>query len=108
MDLKLPSDPRGKHCLFTTSIAAFKQTNKQGCIKTQSHCCSPVAPHLEVAKTTDPDKITEREKAHVKAFLAYGSGDLPQATEDWATLLVDYPHGRWAVCVLYVGAFPFS
>ena len=52
-----------------------------------------VAPHLEAVKSVDLGKITDREKAHIRATLAYASGNLPQATEEWASILVEYPHG---------------
>ena len=42
------------------------------------------------------DKITDRERRHVKAFLVHASGDLPKANEILVDLLVEYPLGKCA------------
>ena len=52
-----------------------------------------VAPHIQAVKSVDTSNITERERGHVRAFLAYASGNLPKAVEEWATVLLNYPHG---------------
>ena len=46
--------------------------------------------------------ITERERGHVRALLAYASGDLPRATEEWASLLMQFPRDLMAIHVLFV------
>ncbi len=53
-----------------------------------------VAPHIEAVKSIDSSTITERERGHVSAFLTYASGNLPQAAEEWISVLVDYPLGE--------------
>ncbi len=53
-----------------------------------------MAPHIEAVKSLDTAKFTERERSHVKAFLTYASGNLPQAIEEWVSILVDYPLGE--------------
>ena len=54
-----------------------------------------VASHLEALKNGASHQLhlTEREKAHVRAVLYYGSGDLPKAAEEWTAILIKNPKG---------------
>ena len=62
-----------------------------------------VSPHVEAAKAAMVGgAITERERGHVRALLAYASGDLPRATEEWASLLMQFPQDIQALRVLAV------
>ena len=40
------------------------------------------------------DQLTPREHTYIRAVLAYASGSLLKATEEWCTMLVDYPLGK--------------
>lgn len=58
-----------------------------------------VAPHLEALKTASP-RITDREKAHIRAVLEFSSGNLPGAVDEWTDILVQNPRGVNCVDVL--------
>ena len=53
-----------------------------------------VAVHVEAVKQSPRERMTEREKGHVKALLANASGDLPKATEELVAVLIEYPLGE--------------
>ena len=56
-----------------------------------------VAPHLDAIKaavSSHGDQLTPREHAYIRAVLAYASGSLLKAAEEWCTMLVDYPLGK--------------
>ena len=38
--------------------------------------------------------MTEREKGHIKALLAYASGNLPKATEELVAVVIEHPFGE--------------
>ena len=59
----------------------------------------PVSRHLDAVKRAGGDGLTEREKAYVRAALAYAAGSLDNATKELTTMLFDYPRGR-GVCWL--------
>ena len=54
--------------------------------------CFPVAPHLEALKAASPH-ITDREKAHIRAVMAYASGNIPGAVDEWMSILISHPRG---------------
>ena len=39
------------------------------------------------------DQLTPREHAYVRAVLAYASGSLPKANDEFCNMLIDYPLG---------------
>ena len=45
--------------------------------------------------------MTERERRHVQALLAYSEGDLPGATCHWANILLYHPRDLLAVRLLF-------
>ena len=42
--------------------------------------------------------MTEREKEHIRAVLAYSNGNLPQACLHWSNILIKNPLGRLYLC----------
>jgi len=61
-----------------------------------------VTVHIDAVKrlSSGGDKLMDRERRHVKAFLVHASGDLPKANEILVDLLVEYPLDALAVRVL--------
>ena len=58
---------------------------------------STVAPHFEAIKaavSSRGDQLTPREHAYVRAVLAYASGNLLKASEEWCNMLVEFPLGQ--------------
>ena len=47
-------------------------------------------------------ELTERERRHVQALLAYAEGDLPRATEHWVDILIRHPLDIQAIRVFFV------
>ena len=55
-----------------------------------------VASHLTAIKaavSTCGDQLTPREHAYIRAVLAYASGSLSKASEEFCNMLIDYPLG---------------
>ncbi len=55
-----------------------------------------VSPHLDaikVAVSSRGDQLTPREHAYIRAVLAYASGSLPKANDEFCNMLIDYPLG---------------
>eukprot|EP00731_Ephydatia_muelleri_P026050 Em0018g150a len=59
-----------------------------------------LAPHLEALKTASP-RITDREKAHIRAVMEIAAGDLPGAVEEWMDILVQNPQDILAISFLF-------
>lgn len=55
-----------------------------------------VAVHVEAVKQLSGDKLTERERGHIRSLLANASGDLPKATEELVAVLIEHPLGEWS------------
>ena len=56
-----------------------------------------VSPHLDAIKSavsSRGDQLTPREHAYIRAVLAYASGDLFKAIEEFTDILLDYPLGK--------------
>ena len=56
-----------------------------------------VAVHLDAIKAavaSRGDQLTQREHGYIRAVLAYASGDLFKATEEFCNMLTDYPLGN--------------
>eukprot|EP00731_Ephydatia_muelleri_P026005 Em0018g105a len=66
-----------------------------------------VASHLEALKNGASHQLhlTEREKAHVRAVLYYGSGDLPKAAEEWTAILIKNPKDVLALRIVFRAHF---
>ena len=59
--------------------------------------------HIEaVEQALESGELTEREKRHVQALLAYAEGDLPRATGHWADILITHPRDLLAIRILFV------
>ena len=59
--------------------------------------------HIEAAQQAlEGGDLTERERRHVWALLAYAEGDLPRATCLWADILIRYPRDLLAIHVVFV------
>ena len=55
-----------------------------------------VSPHLDAIKaavSSRGDQLTLREHAYIRAVLAYASGSLPKANDEFCNMLIDYPLG---------------
>ena len=64
---------------------------------------SSVSVHIEaVEQALESGELTEREKRHVQALLAYAEGDLPRATGHWADILITHPRDLLAIHVAFV------
>ena len=62
-----------------------------------------VSAHVEAVKVAvERGEVTERERRHVQALLAYAEGDLPLATCHWADILIKHPRDLIAVKMLFV------
>ena len=62
-----------------------------------------VSVHIEAAQQAlESGDLTERERRHVWALLAYAEGDLPRATCLWADILIRHPRDLIAVRILFV------
>ena len=53
---------------------------------------SLVAPHLEALKASSPH-ITDREKAYIRAVMAYAYRNIPGAVDEWMSILICHPRG---------------
>ena len=63
----------------------------------------PVSVHVEAAqRALEGGELTERERRHVQALLAYAEGDLPRATEHWVDILIRHPLDIQAIRVFFV------
>ena len=59
--------------------------------------------HIEaVEESLERGELTERERSHVQALLAYSEGDLPKAICHWAHILITYPRDLVAIRILFV------
>ena len=59
---------------------------------------SSVSPHLDAIKaavSSRGDQLTPREHAYIRAVLAYASGSLSKANDEFINMLVDYPLGTF-------------
>ena len=59
-------------------------------------CFASVSPHLDAIKTavsSRGDQLTPREHAYIRAVLAYASGSLLKAVEEFSNILLEYPLG---------------
>ena len=64
---------------------------------------SPVSAHVEAVKgAVERGEVTERERRHVQALLAYAEGDLPLATCHWADILIKHPRDLLATYLVFV------
>eukprot|EP00731_Ephydatia_muelleri_P026047 Em0018g147a len=62
---------------------------------------SKVAPHLEALKTASP-RTTDREKAHIRAVIAYAHRNIPGAVDEWMDILIHHPRDILAISLLFV------
>eukprot|EP00731_Ephydatia_muelleri_P026049 Em0018g149a len=60
-----------------------------------------VAPHLEALKTAGP-RTTDREKAHIRAVIAYAHRNIPGAVDEWMDILIHHPRDILAIHLLFV------
>ena len=58
----------------------------------------PVAPHLEALKAASPH-ITDHEKAHIRAVMAYAYRNIPGAVDEWMSILICHPRGWYFMSV---------
>ena len=59
-------------------------------------CFASVSPHLDAIKaavSSRGDHLTPREHAYIRAVLAYASGSLLKAVEEFSNILLEYPLG---------------
>ena len=62
-----------------------------------------VSPHLDAIKaamSSRGDQLTPREHAYIRAVLAYASGSLSKANDEFINMLVDYPLGKFTTSLL--------
>jgi hypothetical protein len=61
-----------------------------------------VSVHIRaVREAEERGELTERERRHVQALLAFSEGDLPRATHHWAHILIHHPRDLLAVKLLF-------
>ena len=61
-----------------------------------------VSRHLNAIKSSVSsrgDQLTPREHAYIRAVLAYASGDLFKATDEFCGMLMEYPLGKFIIIV---------
>ena len=94
-EFKTPSDPERMHgiAFYFPLFSLF----------------SLVAPHFNAIQGLVEDgEVTEREREHIRAALAFSKGSLPQACLHWSNIIVKYPLGRYCVWFLLTTIRHFS
>ena len=106
-DLKPPTHPKGINDRHTSTCSQCQcevlvcslllffplQLCALECVM---HWLIVVVVHLDAIKEAQSargEQLTAREHSYIRAVLAYASGSLLKATEEWCNMLIDYPLG---------------
>ena len=96
-DLTPPSDPRGRGFSSRGTVSDLLDN-----LLPSPSLLPPVSVHVRAVKEAERSgDLTERERRHVQAILAFSEGDVPKATCYWADILVRHPRDLLAVAFLF-------
>ena len=96
-DLIPPSDPRGRGFWSRDTVSGSLKDSLP-----PPSLFPPVSVHIKAAREAEEGgELTERERRHVQALLAFSVGDVPRATHHWAAILVHHPRDLLAVSLLF-------